>query len=128
MQNSQHTAATGGRVAPCFHHRGTMGCSAIPEIPPWLQQCYTTGQISGGDSSQQGSQHFHQSAMYLTHEGPIIQADRYNMTIFFIQYFCFCCIFLQASFILYCMLYFPPLLLNALICCVCLVLETVGCL
>ncbi|XP_021939435.1 zinc finger protein 2-like isoform X2 [Zootermopsis nevadensis] len=76
MQNSQHTTGTGSRVAPCFHHRGTMGCSAIPEMPPWLQQCYTTGQISGSDSCQQGPQHFHQSAMYFSHEGPIIQGDR----------------------------------------------------
>lgn len=76
MQNSQHTAATGSRIAPCFHHRGMAGCSAIPELPPWLQHCYTTGQISSGDGTQQGSQHFHQSATYLGHEGPIIQGDR----------------------------------------------------
>ena len=76
MHNSQHTATTVSRVAPCFHHRGTTGCSAIPELPPWLQHCYTTGQMSGGESAQQGSQHFHQSATYLTHDGSIVQGDR----------------------------------------------------
>lgn len=76
MHNSQHTATTVSRVAPCFHHRGTAGCSAIPELPPWLQHCYTTGQMSGGESAQQGSQHYHQSATYLMHDGPTVQGDR----------------------------------------------------
>ncbi|XP_069694289.1 zinc finger protein 888-like [Periplaneta americana] len=70
-QNSMGTAvvaAAGSRIAPCFHHRGTGSCTTIPDLPPWLQHCYTTGQMSAGEGAQQGPQHF-QSAAYLAQEG-----------------------------------------------------------
>ncbi|KAJ9587193.1 hypothetical protein L9F63_019273, partial [Diploptera punctata] len=67
LQSCEQTP-TANRMSPplpthCFRHRST--------IPPWLQQCCSTGQIPNSD----GTQYFHQSAAYLTHERSIVQTD-----------------------------------------------------